>query len=174
MFPETFSTARLTLRPIRSDDVAAIFNSYAQDCHVARFLTWRPHTSTDDTERFVQSCLNAQTCRTYVVIGTATDAIIGAFDLRQADETRLEVGYALARPDWGKGLMTEVLTEVTGWALRQPSIWRIGAVADMENIASMRVMEKAGMQREGVLRRWLLHPNVSDVPRDCACFSATR
>ena len=40
--------------------------------------------------------------------------------------------------------MTEALTEVAGWALRQPSIWRIDAVADIENIGSMRVMEKPG------------------------------
>lgn len=40
--------------------------------------------------------------------------------------------------------MTEALTEVVNWALRQPSIWRVGSVADVDNAASVRVMEKTG------------------------------
>ena len=63
-------------------------------------------------------------------------------------------------PWWRQGLMTEVLTEVTVWALRQPSVFRIGAVCDFENIGSARVLEKSGFIREGLLRRWLLHPNI--------------
>jgi RimJ/RimL family protein N-acetyltransferase len=48
--------------------------------------------------------------------------------------------------------MTEALSEVAGWALRQGDIWRIGAVCDVENSASARVMEKSGFEREGVSR----------------------
>ena len=70
--------------------------------------------------------------------------------------------------------MTEVLAEVARWAMTQPDVWRIGAVCDVENRASARVMEKAGLTREGVLRRWLVHPNVSDEPRDCFSFARTR
>jgi [ribosomal protein S5]-alanine N-acetyltransferase len=70
--------------------------------------------------------------------------------------------------------MTEALTEVVSWALQQPSIFRIGAVCDVENIASARVMEKAGLLREGLLRRWLVHPNVGDDPRDCWSYARVR
>ena len=45
---------------------------------------------------------------------------------------------------------------------------------DEENFASARVLEKAGMQREGILRRWSLHPNISSVPRDCWSFAIVR
>ena len=54
--------------------------------------------------------------------------------------------------------MTEALTEIVRWALAQPAIFRIGAVCDVENVRSARVMEKAGLIREGVLRRFLIHP----------------
>jgi [ribosomal protein S5]-alanine N-acetyltransferase len=70
--------------------------------------------------------------------------------------------------------MTEVLTEVVNWALNQPGTFRIGAVCDVENIGSARVMEKAGLFREGVLRRWLMHPNISDEPRDCFIYARTQ
>ena len=70
--------------------------------------------------------------------------------------------------------MTEVLTDIVNWALQQPPIFRIGAVCDVENLASARVMEKAGLVREGLLRRWLMHPNVSDEPRDCLSYALVR
>jgi [ribosomal protein S5]-alanine N-acetyltransferase len=44
----------------------------------------------------------------------------------------------------------------------------------VENLASARVMEKAGMTREGLLRRWIIHPNVSDEPRSCFSFAKVR
>lgn len=87
---------------------------------------------------------------------------------------RLSYGYVLARPFWGMGMMTEALTEVVDWALRQPSIWRIGGVVDVENSASARVMEKAGLEREGLLRRWGIHPNLGDAPRDCFSYAKVR
>ena len=53
--------------------------------------------------------------------------------------------------------MTEALGEVVRWALDRDDIWRIGDVCDVENLASARVMGKAGMTREGLLRRWIIH-----------------
>jgi ribosomal-protein-alanine N-acetyltransferase len=95
---------------------------------------------------------------------------IGMIDLRPQGE-RAEIGYVLARPYWGQGYMTEAAHAVVEWVLRQPGIYRVWAVCDVENTASARVLEKVGMQREGVLRRWIIHPNVDAVPRDCYCYA---
>ena len=174
MFPDGFQTRRLLLRPIILADARPIFDGYAQDAEVSRYLTWRPHLSIEQTEAYVQASLAATTLRTYVLVRRMDDAVIGAFDLRQAAATRLEYGYVLARAFWGRGLMTEALAEVVAWALRQPSIWRIGAVCDVENRASARVMEKAGLEREAILRRWLVHPNLGEAPRDCFSYAKVR
>jgi RimJ/RimL family protein N-acetyltransferase len=56
----------------------------------------------------------------------------------------------------------------------QPSVFRIGAFCDVDNVASARVMEKSGLVREGLLRRWLMHPNISDEPRDCFSYARVR
>jgi RimJ/RimL family protein N-acetyltransferase len=166
MFPDDFHTARLVLRPIAPEDAGSIFNSYAQDAMVTRFVIWRPHRSRSDTEAYVAACIATppDVSRTYVLTGRRDGDLRGAFALRQAAPHRLDFGYVLARTWWGQGLMTEVLAEVVNWALRQPSVFRIGAVCDVDNIGSARVMEKAGLAREGLLRRWLMHPNVSDEP----------
>ena len=76
-----------------------------------------------------------------------------------------------AAPDAGGDRELTALAEVAGWAMRQDDIWRIGAVCDVENRASARVMEKAGLEREGILRRWIIHPNVGSEPLDCFSYA---
>jgi ribosomal-protein-alanine N-acetyltransferase len=176
MLPETFRTARLFLRPIAMADAGSIFAAYARNPEVTRFLIWRPHRTRRDIESYIRSCLNTppHRARTYVIQGRKDSVIRGCLDLRQADRHRLEFGYVLARPWWGQGLMTEALTEVVRWGLSQPSIFRISAVCDVENVGSARVMEKAGLVREGVLRRYLIHPGMSSEPRDCFSYAKVR
>jgi RimJ/RimL family protein N-acetyltransferase len=176
MFPDAFRTARLTFRPIAPDDAGPIFNTYARDPDVTRFLTWRPHHTLDDTRSYIAHCIATSplVARTYLLIGRDDATIRGAFDLRLSDCHRIGFGYVLARAHWGEGYMTEALREVVPWALAQPQIFRIGAVCDVENAGSARVMEKAGLTREGLLRRWLVHPNLSAEPRDCFSYARVR
>jgi [ribosomal protein S5]-alanine N-acetyltransferase len=176
VLPERLETERLILRPITRSDAPAIFSSYAQDPKVAHYVTWRPHQRLSDTETYIARCLAAPVdrARTYVLVGRAESRLIGAFHLRRPEPHRVDCGYVLARPLWRRGLMTEALAAATHWAISEPDIWRIGAVCDTENLASARVMEKAGLAREGILRRWLVHPNVSPEPRDCFSYALTR
>jgi [ribosomal protein S5]-alanine N-acetyltransferase len=176
MIPDIFETARLLLRPITITDADPIFDSYAHDDEVARFLIWRPHRSRSETRAYVERCIAtpSEVERTYVIVGRDNNLVRGAFALRQRAPHRLDCGYVLARPWWRQGLMTEALTEVSGWALLQSSVFRIGAVCDVENIGSARVLEKSGFVQEGLLRRWLLHPNIRDEPRDCYSYARVR
>ena len=174
MFPDGLLTPRLHLRPIAPRDAKPIFDGYAQDREVTRFLTWRPHTALWQTESYVADCMAATSSRTYVLEERSSERVIGAFAIRRTNNHAFDVGYVLERPSWGRGLMTEALAEVTRWALNQKGIWRLWTVCDVENVGSSRVMEKAGLSREGVLRRWILHPNVSDEPRDCLVMAKVR
>ena len=70
--------------------------------------------------------------------------------------------------------MTEALAQVAQWAMRKDGIWRIGAGRDVENVGSARVMERAGLAREGILRRWIIHPNISSEPRDWLSYAKVR
>jgi len=99
--------------------------------------------------------------------------VVGVGIARVSDKM-WELGYVLTRLHWGKGYMTEALRGLVDWALKQQHIYRIWAVCDVDNIASARVMEKAGMQREGILRRWSVHPNLSPEPRDSYCYAIVK
>ena len=78
----------------------------------------------------------------------------------------VSLGYVLKRSEWGKGYMTEAVRSVIEDSFKHPEIYRVWAVCDVENPASARVMEKVGMVREGRLARYIVHPNISDEPRD--------
>ena len=176
MFPDYFVTPRLFIRPIGWGDAPAIFEGYAQDREVTRYLTWRPHRSINDTNAYIGACIaeSGDTSGTYVLEIQAGRQVVGAFELRTPARHRLEFGYVLARPLWGQGLMTEALSEVMAWGMRQEHIWRIESTCDVDNIASARVMEKADLRREGVLRRYLVNPNMSAEPRDCYGYARAR
>jgi len=67
--------------------------------------------------------------------------------------------------------MTEAARVVVDWVISQPEIHRAWATVDLENPASQRVLEKVGMVREGVLRHWMVFPNLGFVPRDVWSFA---
>jgi RimJ/RimL family protein N-acetyltransferase len=98
---------------------------------------------------------------------------LGMIELRVSGP-RAEVGYVLARAHWGRGYMPEAVRRVGEWAMEQPCIHRFGALCDAENRASQRVLEKAGLTCEGVLRRWGFHPGAGDMPRDVLSYSRIR
>ena len=85
--------------------------------------------------------------------------------------TKVGIGYVAARAYWGKGYVPEATRSIIDWAFQQPSIYRVYATTDVENVASQRVLEKVGMQCEGILRKYIVHPNFSDVPRDSYMYA---
>ena len=85
---------------------------------------------------------------------------------RSRDDTDAYIAQCLAMPP--------AAARVTRWGLRRDGMFRISGVCDVENIGSARVMEKAGLVREGLARRLIIHPNISDEPRDCFSYAIVR
>jgi len=174
--PEVLRTERLTLRRPRLEDAAALFEEYTHDAEATRYLSWRPNQSVEETARFLEGCPKRwQEGGEFVWVITvgAEDRPVGTIGCRAAG-CKAGLGYALARRCWNQGLMSEAARAVSDWAIGCPRIFRVWACCDCENLASARVMEKCGMQREGILRRWAVLPNVSAEPRDCLVYSRVR
>jgi len=174
--PESISTGRLILRKPGLEDAESIFRNYASDPAVTRYLIWRPHTHIDQTKEFVSACIRSwqeETRFPFVICETGSSEAIGMIELR-LEAYKADIGYVLARKFWGLGYMAEALRAGINWCFERPEIYRVWAVCDTENIASARVMEKAGMQREGCLRREIIHPNIDDRPRDVYIYSIVK
>lgn len=171
-------TERLRLRRPRPADAELVFRHYARDPEVSHFLAWRPHVEPDQTRDYITACIDAWhgTMNRPYLIDAESEQAIGVFDLRlRSGPCAVSFGYVLARAFWNRGYMTEALRAVVAQALAQHDVWRIWAFCDVDNLASARVMEKAGMQYEGTLRRWAMHPNVDPIaPRDCRCYARVK
>jgi len=174
--PKIIETTRLTLRPLLMADAEAIFTEYAQDVEVTKYMTWRPHKDIEETRDFVKRCVLAwEDGSTYPWAITRKEdwRLIGMIESRIKGFS-MDIGYVLAKTHWGRGYMPEAAQSVIDWGLAQDGIFRVWALCDVDNLASARVMEKIGMQREGILRRRILHPNVSHEPRDVYCYSIVK
>ena len=173
--PESFQTSRLLLRKPRPADAPLIFAAYARDPEVVRYLTFLPHRELRESEEAVQRFIdNWATGKAFhwLIFQRESEQLIGAISARH--DQGINIGYALARSFWGKGFMSEAVTAVVDWAFSVAGVFRVWAVCDLENSASARLLERNGFREEGILRKWSLHPNVSEVPRDCCCYAKTR
>ena len=174
--PEVMNLDRLVLRKPQPRDAVDIFERYARDAEVTRFLVWQPHESVSVTERFVAGCIalwENGNAFPWVITLRSDGALLGMIELR-INGSKADMGYVLARPFWGNGYASEAARGVADWVIAQPDVFRVWAVCDVENAASARVLEKAGMQFEGILRRWLVHPNLGPDPRDCRCYARVK
>ena len=168
-----FETERLRLRPPTFDDAEAIFSTYATDPEVTRYLEWAPHQGLEDTRAFLGRC--AQSMRdgrelAWVLEHGGSGVVVGMLSARPRGHMA-DLGYVLARPHWGQGLMVEAVRPVVDWLLADPRIYRVWAICDVDNVGSARVLEKAGFSLEGVLRKWMPHCNLGPIPRDVRCYS---
>jgi ribosomal-protein-alanine N-acetyltransferase len=174
--PSKFQTRRLLLRWPRSSDADAIFEEYAADPEVTRYMTWEPHTEAKTVSDFLRDSDERRadgTACDWAITFADDDRPFGMFGGRFRGH-RVDIGYVLAQRLWNMGLMTEVISTVSEWFLAQAGIYRVWAVCDTENIGSARVLEKSRFAREGLLKRWIVLPNISDEPRDCYVYGRTR
>jgi ribosomal-protein-alanine N-acetyltransferase len=168
-------TERLVLRRATSEDVADVF-AYASDPDVARHTTWEAHGSPEASRAFVESLLArhaAGEVANWMMVLKAEACVVGTcgFVYWNPRHNRAEVGYALARRLWGRGLMTEAIRRVCDFGFDVMGCNRIEARCLTENIASARVMEKVGMTFEGVIREQMY---VKGAYRDLRLYSVLR
>jgi [ribosomal protein S5]-alanine N-acetyltransferase len=151
--PDTLKTDRLLLRPWRFDDVTDVL-AYASDPAWGRFLPVPDPYLPAHAQEFVaaQILLGPPEHRAWAV--EHDGHVVGGVNLRLFRGLRIgELGYSIARASWGRGFATEVVRAVIDAAFAHlPGLVRMRASAHPDNGASLRVMEKVGMQREGVLR----------------------
>jgi ribosomal-protein-alanine N-acetyltransferase len=168
-------TDRLLLRKMRPDDAADLFE-YACDPAVAKFTTWRAHESIEYSKLFLRAVMEEYSKHepsSWGIEEKAERKLIGTcgFANWSPSDFRGEIGYALSRKYWGKGYMTEAVRAVIAFGFRTLQLNRIEARCEIKNIASARVIEKAGMKFEGILRQ---HAFYKGAFRDLKMYSILR
>ena len=147
-------TGRLRLRKIRREDTQRIFDCWASDPAVTKYLTWLPHESPAVTAQIMEMWLadyEKPDCYRFGIELRESGELIGMIDVVGYRGGEPVIGYCSGRAYWGNGYMTEALKAVCAMLFDEgyPAIV-IEAVE--ENIGSNRVIQKAGFTYVGSRR----------------------
>lgn len=152
---QTLSTARLTLRRFTVEDADAMYQNWANDKRVTRFLTWQPHESAEQTKRLLTLWCSEYEKPDYYSWAIEFDKkIIGNISVVRCED-RSEVahlGYCMGFDYWGKGIMTEAVRAVIDYLFGEIGFHRITICHAVKNPASGKVAKKCGLTLEGTRR----------------------
>lgn len=173
--PDTFESGNVRLRRPAAADATCMFEC-GNDAEVARHADWPVGTTLERVSNRIRTAPerwdSGEEYR-WVITADGDDSALGAISCF-VEGHKAEIGYFIHRGHWGKGLATAAARAVVEWAISEPGIQRVWATCDHENIASIRVLEKVGMEKEGTLRKSSIRPNISQEPRDSVIYSRVR
>ena len=162
--PPRLATARLVLRRPVIEDAPAIF-AYASDPEATRYIGFVRHQREDDARAFVAFSHREWERGAGPYLIEQGGIVLGSTGLHVETPYRAFTGYILAPHAWGHGYATEAVTAIVALA-RRLGYARLGATVHPANAASIRVLDKTGFVREGLMRRHTVLPNLSDEPQD--------
>jgi [ribosomal protein S5]-alanine N-acetyltransferase len=145
------------LRPFESSD-APVFAQHANNFHVARFLAdGFPHPYTlENAEAFIAKVMQDSPSTVFAI--TVNGEAVGGIGLHAKEgieRKNMELGYWLAQPFWGQGIVTAAVQEMVAYGFKTFDIARIYARPFGANIGSQRVLEKAGFVLEAHFEKTL-------------------
>lgn len=153
------SGKRLDLRWLTTDDAPALLRIFG-DSEVMRYWSSPPLRDLAAATALVDEIQHFFRSRTLFQWGIASregDELYGTCTLLNIDHAhrRAELGFALARDAWGRGLATEAVEALIGFSFDTLALHRLEADVDPRNDRSLRLLERQGFRREGYLReRW--------------------
>ena len=162
---------RVRLRAPHIGDADTIFAEMASDPAVTRHLMWAPHSDVGETRRVIDEIYLGGDNSVWLIEWRATGEFVGVCESRRPVPHSVELGYCLSRRWWGQGIMTEVVRMLIDSARLDPVVYRVWATCHVDNAASARVLQNAGMTREGRLARYAVLPNLAPEPQDCLMFA---
>jgi len=168
------ATARLRLRDFVESDFDAVY-AYSSDPRVTRYLFFGPRDA-DGTSEYLDGLLASQAERPRMrfelaVEETASGRVVGACDISYVEPHVVDLGYMLAMDVWGRGYATEIALALVDAAFFDLRAARVISTVDVNNGASIRVLEKIGMRWEAVFRK---HRRAKNRWWDCHLFVLPR
>ena len=169
-------TERLTLRKPKIEDIEPMFTNWASDPEVTKYLTWLPHESTEITKiivnRWLEEEKDPKTVR-YIITLKGSDEPLGSIDVVDYVDGVPEIGYCISRKVWNKGYMTEACMAFIEY-LFDLGHNKVIIEAQVENIASNRVIEKCGFkfthtehkEQNSSLKPWPIDVNWYEITKE--------
>lgn len=156
---QAIETNRLILRRFSVEDAPAMFENWASDDEVTKYLTWPSHGSVEISEMVLKEWVASYRCEDFyqwaITFKEFGEQPIGSIAVVSLDDyvKKAHIGYCIGRSWWHKGIMTEALRAVMDYLFDVVGCQRIEAAFDPRNPHSGAVMQKCGMKFEGTLRK---------------------
>jgi len=166
--PNPIESERLLVRLVDKSDLPALLEVNSNE-EVTALLPYARWESIADGEAWLKRMEAIQAtglALQFVVVSKSSGLAIGTCLVFRFEEgsARAELGYALGRAYWGRGLMHEALEALIGSAFAVMGLRRLEAEVDTRNRSSARLLRRLGFTREGLLRqRWVTKGEVKDV-----------
>ena len=150
-------TERLILRQFKIEDYVEMYNNWACEDVVTKFLTWQTHTNLDVTKSVLADWILKYANKDFynwAIELKEENRLIGNISVVSLREETLSaiLGYCMGSKWWGKEIMPEAGKAVLKYLFEEVGFNRIAANHDKNNPKSGRVMQKIGMTYEGTLR----------------------
>lgn len=171
---QTLETERLILRRFSADDAAAMFTNYANDDEVTKFMRFATHTSVEVSKNYLLSCEENYKKLNYYhwAIQTKEGECIGSLSAFVDDfDFKADLGYCIGRAYWNKGYTSEAVSAVIEFLFDEVGLNKVEAYHSVNNPASGKVMQKAGMVKEGhAKQKYYCRMGF----QDCDCYGITK
>ncbi|MCM1214983.1 MAG: GNAT family N-acetyltransferase [Lachnospiraceae bacterium] len=155
MFPE-LKTSQCILRKVKLDDAEAIFRNWASNHEITRWLSWKPHTSIEQTKLKVNEWMHEDETQSihWIVTMNGSDEPIGCVSVSMGKSSPGIFGYGhcLCKRVWDHGIATECMRAVLHEMFINRNMIGCYTNVDRPNIGSIRVMEKNGLSVSRVLQ----------------------
>lgn len=173
MSPAELTGRRVLLRRPHIEDAHAMFDAFAADPRVTRYLSWRPHPDVTETRRVIDEFYNVGDHTAWLIADRRSAPVLGVCGWTRRDPDTVELGYCLGRRWWGRGLMSETVAVLLDEIRRDDTVRRVSAQCHADNAASAAVLRRCGMEFEGRLVRVGGFPNLAGESHDVLRFGLT-
>ena len=147
-------TDRLILRRFELSDASDVYNNYASNDNVTKFLTWPSHKSVEVSKSYLEYVVSTYynlNVYQWAIELKSNNEVVGSISVVKIDEENetFEIGYVLGESYWGLGIMPEAFEKIIKFFKDEVGVRKISARHDVNNPNSGRVMQKVGMHFVG-------------------------
>lgn len=174
---KTLESDRLILRKFKIEDAQQMYDNWESDPECCKYLSWNVAKDVEETKSILKSWISEyeKGCYNWIVILKSTNQAIGSICAITVSEkhSTAELGYCYGSKYWDNGYATEALRTVIGYLLTECDFYLVEARHISGNPASGRVMEKAGMHKDAILRNRRINKYTGE-RNDAIVYSITK
>lgn len=155
---KTIETKRLILREFKVEDSKDMFQNWAKDATVTKYLMWPAHKDVETSKEYIEALIESYQEKDSYNWGIELKElgqVIGSIAVVKSDFEvgYTHIGYCIGKDWWQQGITTEAFGAVIDFLIKEVGVNRIESRHDPRNKNSGKVMLKCGLRQEGILRQ---------------------